>query len=98
MHKKRFRTSIKQASKSDHVRRSLISMFVVCTSLLRECDASPRLMRHIQELCPKAGGKFERPSQRSARNNKENGNKVRDMGETVREISAFGDIMKLYIP
>ena len=90
MHKKRFRTSIKQASKSDHVMHSLISMFVVCTSLLRKCDASPRLMRHVQELYPKAGGKFERPSQRSARNNK-------DMGETVREMSAFGDIIKLHI-
>ena len=89
MHKKRFRTSIKQASKSDHVRHSLISMFVVCTSLLRECDASPRLMRHIQELCPKAGGKFERPSQRSARNNKENGNKVRDIGRNSARNECF---------
>ena len=79
MHKKRFRTSIKQASKSDHVMHSLISMFVVCTSLLRKCETSPRLMRHVQELYPKAGGKFERPSQRSARNNKENGNNVRDV-------------------
>ena len=41
--------------------------------------ASPRMMRHIRELCPKAGGKFKRPSQRSARNNEENGNEVRDM-------------------
>ena len=97
MHKKRFRTSIKQASKSDHVMHSLISMFVVCTSLLRKCETSPRLMRHVQELYPKAGGKFERPSQRSARNDKENGNKGRDMGETVRELSAFGDIIKLHI-
>ena len=37
------------------------------------------MMRHIRELCPKAGGKFKRPSQRSARNNEENGNEVRDM-------------------
>ena len=79
MHKTRFRTSLKEASKSDHVRHGLISVFVVCTLLLRECDASPRLMRHIKELCPKADDKFERPSQRSVRNNKENSNNVRDM-------------------
>ena len=37
------------------------------------------MMRHIRELCPKAGGKFKRPSQRSARNNEENGNEVREV-------------------
>ena len=39
----------------------------------------PTMMRHIREPCPKACGKFKRPSQRSARNNEENGNKVCDM-------------------
>ena len=41
-------------------------------------SASPSMMQQIRELCPKAGGKFERPSQRSARNSDENGNKLSD--------------------